>query len=118
MAFLFRARRLLPKLILVLRNLASDAACCRRIERYLEESEAEGMAEPIGAGGGEHGARLRAGLMDIEPLACGVLLLIVGRRMSARQVSRVIGMSEERVCRHFKAALRQLAKLQEGESGE
>ena len=75
------------------------------------------MAEPIGAGGGEDSARLRVGLLDIEPLACGVLLLIVGRRMSARQVSRVIGMIEERVCRHFKAALRQLAKLQEGESG-
>lgn len=117
MSFLIAPGRILPKLILTLRNLASDAVCCRRIERYLKKSESEGMAEPIWGGGGEDGARVRAGLAHMEPLACGILLLIVGRRMSAQQVSRRIGMSEERVCRHFKAALRRVARLREGGEG-
>lgn len=118
MPFLIMPSSVLPKLILILRNLASDAVCCRRIERYLEEREFGEMAVPIGGGGGEDGARVRAWLAHMEPLACGILLLIVGRRMSARQVSQCIGMSEERVCRHFRAAMRQVAALREGAGGD
>lgn len=113
MTFLFAPGGVLPKLILTLRNLASDAVCCRRIERYLKESEFEEMTVPIGGGGGEDGACVRAGLAHMEPLARGILLLIVGRRMSARQVSQRIGISEKRVCRHFRAAMQHLAALRD-----
>ncbi len=117
MHFLVVARGILPKLLLSLRNLASDAACCRRIDRFLDENGAQEMAVPIADGGGEDGARVRAGLAQMEPLACGIFLLIVGRHMSARQVSQRIGMSEERVCRHFRTAMRQVAALREGAGG-
>ena len=107
------ARRLVTCVIVRLRNLAGDERCAARIERYLERSGPGEMAEPIGAGGGEAGARIRQALAHMPPLTRAVLAVVVGRRMSVTQVSRRFGISEARVCWHFRRAILIVAECRE-----
>jgi len=95
------ARRLVTCAIVRLRNLAGDERCAARIERYLVWGGPGEMAEPIGAGGGEAGARIRQALAQMPPLTRAVLAVVVGRRLSVAQVSRRFGISEARVRWHF-----------------
>ena len=95
------ARRLVTCAIVRLRNLAGDERCAARIERYLVWGGPGEMAEPIGAGGGEAGARIRQALAQLPPLTRAVLAVVVGRRLSVAQVSRRFGISEARVRWHF-----------------
>lgn len=45
----------------------------------------------------------------MEPLTRGILIVVVGRKMSVSEVARRFRMSEERVCRHFRRALEMVA---------
>lgn len=100
-----RVSRFVTCILFQLRNLASDERCASRIERYLEQCVPGEMAEPIGVGGGEAGARIRRALATMPPLTRAVLAVVVGRRMTVAQVSRRFGMSETRVCWHFRRAI-------------
>ena len=102
-------RQALAKLILYFQNLADDDRCCARIDRYLDTVDLQMMAEPIGVGGGEEAARIRLVVAKMEPLTRGILILVVGRKMSVAEVSRRFGMCEERVCRHYRAAVCEVA---------
>jgi DNA-directed RNA polymerase specialized sigma24 family protein len=98
-------RQALAKLILCVQNLADDDRCCARIDRYLDTVDLQMMAEPIGAGGGEEAARIRQVVAKMQPLTRAILILVVGRKMSVAEVSLRFGMREERVCRHYRAAV-------------
>ena len=98
-------RQALAKLILCVQNLADDDRCCARIDRYLDTVDQRMMTEPIGAGGGEEGARIRQVVAKMQPLTRATLILVVGRKMSVGEVSRRFGMREDRVCRHYRAAV-------------
>lgn len=99
----------LAKLTLCVRNLADDNRCCARIDRYLDTVDLRMMAEPIGVGGGEEAARIRQVVAKMEPLTRGILILVVGRKMSVAEVSQRFGMCEVRVCRHYRAAVGEVA---------
>jgi DNA-directed RNA polymerase specialized sigma24 family protein len=103
--FLPVLRQTLAKLILCAQNLADDDRCCARIDRYLDTVDLRMMAAPIGVGGGEEAARIRQVVAKMEPLTRSILILVVGRKMSVAEVSRRFGMCEERVCRHYRAAV-------------
>lgn len=109
-------RRSLAKLMLRARDLAGDDRCCARIQQYFDTLVPGDMAGPVGGGGGEPGARIRQAVEQMEPLTRAILILVVGRRMSVAEVSRRFGMREERVCRHFRAALEQVAGRRESGS--
>ncbi len=109
MTYLTVLRQALAKLILCLQNLADDDHCCARIDRYLDTVDLQMMAEPIGVGGGEEAARIRLVVAKMEPLTRGILILVVGRKMSVAEVSRRFGMREERVCRHYRTAVGEVA---------
>ena len=102
-------RQALAKLILCVHKLADDDRCCARIDRYLDTVDLRMMTEPIGAGGGEEAAQIRLVVAKMEPLTRGILILIVGRKMSVAEVSLRFGMREERVCRHYRAAVGEVA---------
>lgn len=108
MTFLSDLSQALAKLILSVRNLADDDRCCARIERYLDTVDLRMMAEPIGLGG-EEAARIRQVVARMEPLTRGILILVVERKMSVAEISRRFGMREERVCRHYRAAVGEVA---------
>ena len=105
MTFLPVLSQALANLILCVRNLADDDHCCARIDRYLDTVDVRMMAEPIGLGGDEEAARIRQVVAEMEPLKRGILILVVGRKMSVGEVSRRFGMREDRVCRHYRAAV-------------
>ncbi|MDI1295731.1 MAG: sigma-70 family RNA polymerase sigma factor [bacterium] len=109
MTFLSDLSQALAKLILSVRNLADDDRCCARIDRYLDTVDLQMMAEPIGVGGGEEAARIRQVVARMEPLTRAILILIVGRKMSVAEISRHFGMREDRVCRHYRAAVGEVA---------
>ena len=109
MTYLTVLRQALAKLILCLQNLADDDHCCARIDRYLDTVDLQMIAEPIGPGGSEEAARIRQVVAGMEPLTRGILILVVGRKMSVAEVSRRFGMREERVCRHYRAAVGEVA---------
>jgi DNA-directed RNA polymerase specialized sigma24 family protein len=93
-----------------LRNLAGDAACAARIERFLDQGCPEVMAEPIGGGGGDAGSEIRQALVLMPPLTRAVLSVMVGHKMSVAQVSRRFGINEARVRRHFLEAISMVAE--------
>ena len=99
----------LAKLILRIRNLADDDHCCARIDRYLDTVDLRMMVEPIDLGGSEEAARIRQVVARMEPLKRAILILVVERKMSVAEVSRRFGMREERVCRHYRAAVGEVA---------
>lgn len=105
MTFLPVLSQALANLILCVRNLADDDHCCARIDRYLDTVDVRMMAEPIGMGGGEEAARIRQVVAKMDPLTRGILILVAGQKMSVGEVSRRFGMCEERVCRHYRAAV-------------
>lgn len=109
MTLLTVLRQALAKLILCVQNLADDDRCCARIDRYLDTVGLQMMAEPIGARGGEEAARIRQVVAKMQPLTRAILILVVGRKMSVAEVSRRFGMREERVCRHYRAAVGEVA---------
>ncbi|MGE6694749.1 sigma factor-like helix-turn-helix DNA-binding protein [Sphingobium limneticum] len=109
MTFLPVLSQALAKLILCIQNLAGDDRCCARIDRYLDIVDLRMMAAPIGVGGGEEAARIRQVVAKMEPLTRSILILVVGQKMSVGEVSRRFGMREERVCRHYRAAVCEVA---------
>lgn len=94
----------LARFVTRMRDRVSDETCVARIECYLEQStpvELEGQSVPFVGGDGT----ISRAVVEMEPLTRAILIVIVVRKMSVREVSRRFGMSEERVCRHFRLAI-------------
>lgn len=110
MCIFHHTSRFLAYVLGELRNLAGDKRCAARIDRYLARCDPGAIAEPIGLGGAEAGAPVREALAQMPPLTRAVLAVVVGRRMTVAQVSRRFGISEERVCWHFRHAISMVAE--------
>ncbi|MBG6120173.1 MULTISPECIES: sigma factor-like helix-turn-helix DNA-binding protein [unclassified Sphingobium] len=110
MSIFQHASRFAAYVVIELRNLAGDERCAARIDRYLARCVPREIAEPIGLGGGKAGARVRQALAKMPPLTRAVLAVVVGRKMTVKQVSRRFGISEERVCWHFRRAVSMVAE--------
>lgn len=100
-----------------MRDRVPDKICAARIERFLEGRAPVDAPRPPDALGGR-GGRIERAVAQMEPLTRGVLILVVGRRMPVSEVARRFRMSEARVCRHFRRAIKMVAKHREGEDSD
>lgn len=99
-----------------MRDRVPDQICVARIERFLERNAEVDVAR-ISAASGEGDVRIEQAVEQLAPLTRSILILVVGRRMSVAQVARRFGMSEERVCRHFRMAVQMVTKHHNEEGG-
>lgn len=102
----------LARFVTRMRDRVSDETCVARIERYLEQSALCGVeGRPTALATGDRA--ISCAVAEMEPLTRAILIVIVARKMSVREVSRRFGMSEERVCRHFRSAVEIVARRRE-----
>lgn len=113
MSIFHHTSRFLAYVLVELRNLAGDKRCAARIDRYLARCVPGDIAEPIGLGSSEAGSWVREAVAQMPPLTRAVLAVVVGRRMTVAQVSRKFGISEERVCWHFRRAISMVAEYRD-----
>ena len=96
-----------------MRDRVPDQICVARIERFLEKSAKIGTAR-LSMVRGEGDERIDQAVEQMTPLTRSILILVVGRKMSVAEVARRFGMTEERVCRHFRLAVEVVANCQDG----
>jgi AraC-like DNA-binding protein len=95
-----------------MRDRVPDAICAGRIERFLERS-ARGDSAQLPDAHEALDMGIEWAVAEMEPLTRGILILVVGRKMSVLEVARLFHMSEERVCRHFRLAAQMVMKQHE-----
>lgn len=106
----------LARFVARMRDRVPDAICAARIERFLRESaQVDTLLLPDALGGRD--GRIEKAVARMEPLTRGILILVVGRRMSVSEVARRFHMREERVCWQFRLAAEMVAKHRGGEEG-
>ncbi len=111
MAYHHNVSGFLTRFVARMRDRVSDEICVARIERFLERSV--GADTPLlPAMRGEGDVRIEQTIAQMAPLTRSILILVVGRKMSVAQVARRFGMSEDRVCRHFRMAVEMVARSQ------
>ena len=116
MAFHHDVSRCLASFIARMRGRAGDDVCLARIEHYLEQRGGNDSTRwTAGSGGGAEDARIKAAVATMPPLTRAILVLVVRNRMSVAEVSRRFGMSEDRVCRHYRLAVAIVLKHRKGE---
>lgn len=106
----------LARFVARMRDRVPDEICAARVERFLERSAPAETARLPDALGQRDG-RIEKAVADMEPLTRGILILVVGCKMSVSEVARRFRMSEERVCRHFRLAIEMVVTCQKGEVG-
>lgn len=103
----------LARFVARMRDRAPDEICAARIKRFLEGSASADTPQLPDALGWRDG-RIEKAVAQMEPLTRGVLILVVGRRMPVSEVARRFRMSEARVCRQFRQAIKMVTKHREG----
>ncbi|WP_206377535.1 sigma-70 family RNA polymerase sigma factor [Sphingobium sp. TB-6] len=109
MAYHHDVSRGLARFVARMRDKVADDIFVARIEHYLERSGQDDGGR-LAVACGEENLLIGRAVAGMEPLTRAILILVVARKMSVAQVSRRFGMSEERVCRHFRLAIEMVAE--------
>lgn len=103
----------LARFVARMRDRVPDQIRVARIERFLETSQKADIAR-LSTARGEGDVRIEQAVEQMTPLTRSILILVVGRKMSVAEAARRFGMTEERVCRHFRLAVEAVANCQDG----
>lgn len=108
----------LARFVARMRDRVSDDICVARIEHYLSKRSLE-EGPPSCEALAEREPAINEAVARMDDLTRGILILVVSQKMSVSQVARRFGMSEERVCRHFRRAVEMVVMRQDdGSCGE
>lgn len=108
----------LARFVTRMRDRVADDICAARIERYLATAALE-EGQPPRKAAGERDPGIDEAVARMDALTRGILALVVSQKMSVSQIARRFGMSEERVCRHFRRAVEMVVmRRDDGSCGE
>ena len=104
MAHYHHVANCLAKFMARLLDRTTDETCVARIEEYLARNMLASM-EISPSQDSRVRLEISRAVAQMEPLTRSVLILIVTHKMSVAEISHRFGMSQERVCEHFRLAV-------------